>query len=154
MALKGRFKPKNPEKYRGDASKIIYRSSWELKFLRIMDEDKDVIWYQSEEIAIPYKSPVDGKIHRYFPDVVYHKVIDGVPKTIMVEIKPHAQTLPPNPAKKNNTPTGRISRRYLNEVKRFGINDAKWEAAERFCQSRGWMFVKLTEHDLKYLGIK
>lgn len=154
MAYKGRFHPKNPSKYRGDFQKIIYRSSWEARFFKIMDEDPDIVWWQSEEVVIPYLSPIDGRIHRYFPDVVYHKVIDGVPTTVMVEIKPAVQTVEPNPANRNKTKTGRVSRRYLNEVKRFGINDAKWKAAEAYCKQRNWKWVKLTEHDLKYLGIK
>mgnify|MGYP003442065282 FL=1 len=153
MAAKGRFRPRNPEKYRGDPTKIIYRSGWEARFFQLMDENKDVVWWQSEEVIVPYRDPLDGKIHRYFPDVVYQTIVEGVPKTIMVEIKPHAQTLPPNPANRNKTKTGRVSTRFLNEVKRYGKNDAKWKAAEQFCATRGWIFSKLTERDLKALGL-
>lgn len=152
MAYKGKFRPTNPSKYRGDPSKIIYRSSWECKFFRYVDKHPDVIWWASEEYIVPYRSPIDGKMHRYFPDVVVHKKLpNGSKVTTMIEIKPYAQTLPPNPKKKNNTPSGRVSRRYLNEVKTYGVNEAKWKAARNYCMDRGWSFIIMTEH---HLGIK
>jgi hypothetical protein len=149
LSYKGRFRPTNPEKYKGDPSNIIYRSLWEMKFFRFIDQHPDVIWWQSEEIAIPYRSPLDSKIHRYFPDVLLKKkVAEDKYETVMIEIKPKSQTLPPDLSKKNKTPTGRISRRYLNEVKTFGINDAKWTQAKRYCDERGWKFLIITEIEL------
>ena len=149
MAHKGRFKPKNPRKYKGDPTKIIYRSWWEFQFFSMVDTHPDVIWWQSEEVIVPYRSPIDGRIHRYFPDVIVHRKDkkSGQNKTVMIEIKPFAQTLPPDPSKKNATKTGRISRRYLNEVKTYGINDAKWKAAQNYCADRGWEFLIMTEKD-------
>lgn len=152
MAYKGRFRPKNPDKYKGDPTNIIYRSMWEFKFFRYVDEHPDILWWQSEELVVPYTSPLDNKIHRYYPDVIVSKKgTEGDIKTIMIEIKPYKQTLPPDIRKKNATPTGRPSRRYINEVKTWGVNDAKWKAARIFCQQRGWEFVIMTE---KELGIK
>lgn len=152
MAYNGRFRPKNPKKYKGDPTNIIYRSLWELKFFKWCDEHPDVIWWQSEELIIPYRSPVDNHIHRYFPDVIVNrKDRDGNIRTVVVEIKPYKQTLPPDPRKKNATPTGRVSRRFLNEVKTWGVNDAKWKAAKQYCAQRGWEFIVMTE---KELGIK
>ena len=149
MAYKGRFRSKNPAKYKGDPTKIIYRSLWEFKFFRFVDEHPDVIWWQSEEVIVPYRSPIDSRVHRYFPDVIVHKRSpEGKIQTIMVEIKPYKQTLPPDPSKKNNTPSGRVSRRYLNEVKNYGINSAKWKAARQYCADRGWEFVIMTEKEL------
>lgn len=151
MAYKGRFQAKNPEKYKGDPTKIIYRSSWEFKFFRYIDTHPDVIWWSSEEHIVPYLSPIDNKYHRYFPDVVMcTKTKDGKTATKMIEIKPYKETLPPDPKNRNKTPSGRISRRYLNEVKKYGVNDAKWKAAEMFCSQRGWEFIKLTEKDMKF----
>lgn len=153
MAYKGRYKVKNPQKYKGDPTKVIYRSLWEFKFFRYCDDHPDILEWNSEEIVIPYYSPVDGKMHRYFPDVWLKKKSsfgEGV-DTVLIEIKPEAQTKAPDIRKKNNTPTGRVSRRYLNEVKRYGINSAKWEAAEKYCAQRGWSFEILTE---KKLGIR
>ena len=152
MAYKGRFRPKNPEKYKGDPTKIIYRSLWEFKFFRYVDTHPDILWWASEEYVVPYLSPIDGKMHRYFPDVVVRKKTpEGKLETIMIEIKPDKQTRPPDLKKKNATPSGRVSRRYLNEVKTYGVNEAKWKAAERFCQERGWKFTIMTE---KHLGVK
>ena len=148
MAYKGRFRPKNPSKYKGDTTKIIYRSMWEFKFFRYLDGHPDVKWWASEEYVVPYVSPIDGKRHRYFPDVVVNNK-DG--STVMIEIKPYKQTLPPDPSNRNKTPTGRVSRRYLNEVKTYGINEAKWKAARAYCAERGWQFLIMTE---KELGIK
>ena len=68
MSYKGRYIPKNPNKYKGDPTNIIYRSSWELKLMRYLDEHSDVVQWASEEFFIPYKSPIDGRYHRYFPD--------------------------------------------------------------------------------------
>ena len=152
MAYKGRFRPVNPQKYRGDPSNIIYRSLWEFKFFKFIDLHPDVMWWQSEEVVIPYLSPIDGKMHRYFPDVVLHKKVGPENfETIMIEIKPEGQTRPPDISKKNKTPTGRISTRYLNEVKTFGINDAKWKAARLYCSAKGWKFEIMTE---KHLNIR
>lgn len=151
MAYNGRFRPKNPHKYKGDPTKIIYRSSWELRFFSTCDRHPDVIWWQSEEVVVPYVSPIDGRRHRYFPDVITHvRTPDGKTKTIMIEIKPKAQTKPPDRSKKN-TAKGRVSRRYLNEVKTYGINEAKWKAAKIYCAQRGWEFKIYTEDTL---GIK
>ena len=152
MSYKGRFIPKNPQKYRGDPTKIIYRSLWEFKFFKFIDLHPDVVWWQSEEVAIPYLSPIDGKMHRYFPDVVLRKKLPGGGiETLMIEIKPKKQTIPPDITKRNATPSGRISRRYINEVKTYGVNEAKWIAARKYCAERGWKFQVFTE---KELGIR
>ena len=149
MAYKGFFRPTNPEKYNGDPKNIVYRSLWEAKFFRYCDRRPEVEWWSSEELAIPYLSPIDGKMHRYYPDVILNKKMnENHFETVMIEIKPKKQTLPPDIGKKNNTPSGRISRRYINEVKTFGINDAKWKAARVFCSSRGWKFEIMTEDHL------
>ena len=146
MALyQGYFKPKNPQKYKGDPTNIIYRSSWELKLMRFLDERKDIIKWSSEEIIIPYRSPIDGKWHRYFPDFLVTKINkDGILETALIEVKPKSQTQPP---KRQN----KITKRYLTEVKTWGVNEAKWKAALEFCKDRGWSFHIFTE---KELGIK
>jgi hypothetical protein len=142
---KGLFKPRNPTKYRGDVLRIMYRSRWELKFMSYLDSHTDVLEWASEELVIPYRSPIDNRIHRYFPDfVVKKRGIDGTIETVVVEIKPAKETQPP-PIQ--NKP----SKRYLLEVYNWGINSAKWEAAREFCKDRKWKFIIMTEHDL---GIK
>lgn len=145
MSYKGKYKPKNPYKYKGDPTNIIYRSLWELKLMMYLDDHRDVDQWASEEFFIPYKSPVDGRMHRYFPDF-WIKKNNGV--VTVVEVKPAAQTKRPDIKKKNKTPTGRVSRRYLTEVKNYGINTAKWKAAEEYCNDRKWEFKIMTEKEL------
>lgn len=143
-SYKGFFRPKNPSKYKGDPSGIVFRSSWELKFMLYLDAHPDVLEWSSEEFAIPYRSPVDGRIHRYFPDFwVKQKNINGDIETIVVEIKPKKQTEPP-------VVQTRRTKRYINEVMTWGVNSAKWQAAEEYCSERKWKFRIFTE---QHLGI-
>ena len=143
--LKGRFKPLNPRKYKGDPTNIIYRSSWELKFMKFCDLREDIIQWQSEEFAIPYKHPIDGQFHRYFPDF-YIKVKEnnGRIKKMIVEIKPLRQCIEPKVQKKK-------TKGYIFEVVEYAKNQAKWEAAREWCLDRGYEFKVLTENEL---GIK
>jgi hypothetical protein len=138
----GRFVPRNPEKYLGDSTKIFYRSSWENIFMNHLDSNSAVVEWSSEEIIIPYLSPVDGRYHRYFPDFfIRTKNKSGNLDSIIVEIKPRSQIDSPQPKK-------RMTKSYLREVATYGINSAKWAAAERYCQERGWKFVKMDEYNL------
>lgn len=142
MAYSGRFIPKNPQKYVGDANNIIYRSSWECKVMSWLDRNNDVISWASEELIIPYVSPVDKRVHRYFPDfLVKVKTKDGKIKTMLLEIKPKKQTVPPEPRK-------RVTKQYVTEVATWGINQAKWKAAEEYCLDRHWEFKIITEDHL------
>ncbi len=139
MAYSGRFKPTNPQKYIGDHANIIYRSSWECRVMSWLDKNPDIISWGSEELVIPYRSPVDGKYHRYFPDFI----VKTKNKTMIIEVKPERETKEPKPKK-------RITRQYLQEVMTYGINQSKWKAAEEYCLDRGWEFKVITE---KHLGI-
>lgn len=142
MAYKGKFKPKNTSKYKGNPTNIIYRSLWELKLMRYLDDHPDVVSWSSEEIAIPYKSPIDGKYHRYFPDFkIQRKDKTGSVSTLLIEVKPLKQTKPPEVA-------SRVSKKYINEVATWGINQAKWKAAFEFCKDRNWQFSIMTEKEL------
>ena len=144
MAYKGRFSPKNPKKYRGDPTKIIYRSLWELKAMKHFDTNANILEWASEELAIPYRSPVDNRIHRYFPDfLVTTRMPDGTTKTMILEVKPKKETR--EPEKK------RMSRRYITEVMTWGVNQSKWAAANEYCADRMWEFRLITEAEL---GIK
>lgn len=144
MAFQGYFKPKFPEKYKGNPKNIVYRSQWEFKYMVELDRDPNVLEWASEELYIPYISPKDKRYHRYFPDfVVKRKTSNGI-IVEMIEIKPKAQTIAPKRGKKT-------TRKYLNEVLTYGVNINKWEAAEEYCKDRGWIFKVLTE---KELGIK
>jgi hypothetical protein len=142
---KGRYSPKHPEKYKGDPTKIIYRSGWERRLMVYLDENKSVLQWSSEEIAIPYRSPIDNRMHRYFPDF-YVKAIDkdGNLREQLLEVKPKKETR--EPVKKK-----RITKQYITEVTTWGKNQAKWKAAEEYCLDRGWQFKLITETEL---GIK
>ena len=139
---KGRYRVVNPKKYRGDIKEVVYRSSWELKFMRWCDYNSNVLEWGSETTIIPYKSPVDSKIHRYFVDF-YIKVRnkDGKASKYLIEIKPERFTKPP-PIPKRKT------KRFINEVFTYGTNQAKWKYANEYCLDRGWEFLVLTEKDL------
>lgn len=142
MSNKGFFRPKNPKKYKGDPTNIIYRSLWEAKLMSYLDGHPDVLQWSSEEFSIPYRSPIDGKIHRYFPDFyVKMKNKDGLVETVVIEVKPYKQTMPPKVQ-------SRATKRYITEVKTWGINSAKWKAAVDFCKDRKWSFKIMTEKEL------
>ena len=144
--MKGRYKPINPSKYKGNPTNIIYRSSWELKFMRFCDLRDDIIEWQSEEIIIPYRHPLDGKIHRYYPDFrVKVKNKTNKIENWIIEIKPYKFTKEPIPQK-------RKTRKYINEVKNYAINSYKWDAAKYFCKKRDWKFKILTETELHIKG--
>lgn len=145
MSYKGIFKPKFPAKYKGNPTNIIYRSLWELRFMSYLDGHPNVISWSSEELSIPYRSPIDGRVHRYYPDFwVKFKSNEGKEAIQLIEVKPMKQTVPPKVQK-------RQTKKYLYEVKTWGINQAKWAAAESYCKDRKWEFKIFTE---KELGIK
>ena len=142
MAYKGRYTPKNPKKYKGDYHNIIYRSSWERKFMVYCDNSDNILEWGSEEIIIPYLSPWDGKLHRYFPDFyIKVKQAKGNIKKFIIEVKPKKQTKPPKPV-------SRKTKRWLNEVKTSSINEAKWKYAKEWCENNNMEFKILTEEEL------
>lgn len=138
----GRFIPQNPKKYRGDPTQIFYRSGWEKKCMENFDMNTSIISWSSEEIVIPYRSPVDGKIHRYFVDFYVEAInSDNTIKHMLIEVKPFAQTQEPKIPKKR-------TKRFLTEVVTYGINQAKWNAAKQYCDLKGWEFKLITEQEL------
>lgn len=142
----GRFRPQNPQKYSGDPANIVYRSGWELVLMRYLDKHPKVIKWGSEEVVIPYKSPIDGRWHRYFIDFNVQQInTAGEKETILIEVKPKAQTRPPT---KKMTKTGRPTKRFLKEVQTWGINESKWKAAQEYCKDRNWKFQIFTEDQL------
>ena len=141
MSYSGKYLPSNPKKYKGNYNNIIYRSLWERKFMVYCDLNAHILEWSSEEIVIPYRSPLDGKVHRYYPDFyVKIKTLEEV-KVYIVEVKPLRQTLEPKPPK-------RKTKQYLNEVFAYTKNQAKWKAAEEYCLDRNWEFQIWTEKEL------
>ena len=145
MAYKGKYQPSYPQKYKGDPTNIIYRSLWERKFMVYCDNNQNILEWGSEEIVVPYRSPLDNRYHRYFPDF-YIKVKEssGKIKKMIIEIKPQKQCVEPKVQK-------RKTKAYIYEVVEYAKNQAKWKAAEEWCLDRGYEFKVLTENEL---GIK
>ena len=139
----GLFRPTHPEKYKG-THPILYRSSYELKYMRWADHNPAVVKWGSESIVIPYQNPLTGKVSRYFVDSnITLKTKTGELKKFLIEIKPSIQTLPPKPGGRN---TKSLLRRQAEYVK----NRAKWEAATAWGKKKGYEFTILTE---KHLGL-
>jgi hypothetical protein len=144
MAYKGKWKPKNLEKYEGNPFKITYRSLWERQAFKWCDENPKIRSWSSEEVTVPYISKTDGKRHNYFPDL---KITYTNGETSLIEIKPKKQTKPPK-VKSRKTP------RYIKEVYAYGMNTSKWEYAKEYANDRGWGFEIWTEDTLKSKGIR
>jgi len=148
MAYMGKFTPKNPQKYKGNHTNIVWRSTWECKYMSWLDKTDSVVSWSSEEIVIPYKDPLRGHTRRYFVDFyVQIRNKDNKIDTYLIEIKPKYQTI--EPIKKT-----KITKKYINEVYTWGINSAKWKAAEEYASDRGWKFKILTEDELISVGVK
>jgi hypothetical protein len=138
----GKFVPKNPTKYIGDPTKIVYRSSWELKVMKRFDLASWVQRWSSETTIIPYISPIDNRPHRYFVDFsLIVKDKEGNYITYLVEVKPFKETKEPINKGKNR-------QRYINEVMTYSVNQAKWKAARQYCEKKGWKFIIMTEKDI------
>ena len=142
MAYRGKYYPSYPKKYKGDPTNIIYRSLWERKFMVYCDKNTKILEWGSEEIALPYISPHDSRVHRYFPDF-YIKVQEntGKIKRYVIEVKPAKQTKPPTKPK-------RQTKGYIREAYEYAKNQAKWKMAREFCADRMWEFKVVTEKEL------
>ena len=145
MSYKGKYQPSYPKKYKGDHTNIVYRSLWERKFMVYCDKNENILEWGSEEVIVPYRSPIDNRYHRYFPDF-YIKVRESTGKItkMIVEIKPYKQCIEPKIQKKK-------TKGYIYEVMEYAKNQAKWSAAKEWCLDRGYEFKVLTENEL---GIK
>jgi hypothetical protein len=138
----GVFIPQNSQKYKGSFP-IYFRSSLELKVYRWMDSNDKVVTWGSESVIIPYMSPLDNKLHRYFVDlVVCLRESDGTLKKLLIEIKPEkflqAPKITPRKSKKT----------VLFEQTQYIINNAKWEAARKRSEKNGYTFFVMTEKDI------
>jgi hypothetical protein len=155
MAYKGKFSPKNKQKYIGDVTNIVYRSLLERRFMVWLDLNPSVMKWCSEEIVIPYWSPVDNKNHRYFPDFLFEqiKTVDGkeISTKYLVEVKPKSQTSSPKPPEVKDK---RKQRRYLKESVTWVTNSCKWAAAEEWCKNNNSKFIIITEKDIDNLSPK
>ena len=152
MAYRGKFVPKNPQKYKGDYKKIVYRSLWERKYMIKCDTDPRIIQWSSEEIVIPYRCDTDGLIHRYYMDfwVKLSKPNAKGFTEMLIEVKPFSQTQDPT----INHKTGRkkkLTKRVISEAFTYTKNLSKWRAARKLCKRMNLDFIVMTEYGL---GIK
>ena len=140
---KGKYKIKNPNKYLGNPTNIIYRSLMERRFMEWCDSNDKCYKWSSEEVVIPYISPIDNKQHRYFPDFLIQ-----TPKGwFLIEGKPLTQSRPPKKLVVENLELKK-KRRYIKSVQTWLVNEAKWKAATKVCKKKGWSFQILTEKQL------
>ncbi|MGZ8924256.1 MAG: TnsA endonuclease N-terminal domain-containing protein [Nitrososphaeraceae archaeon] len=142
MAIKfkqGKFLPRHPEKYIGNIDKIRYMSSWEYNVHKFFDENTRVIRWSSEEIAVPYLKPTDGKIHKYYPDYYVEYVdVNGEIIKELIEVKPLQQTKLPRSNNKHR----------LYEQLTYAVNQSKWMAAKQYADQHGWKFRVITENSI------
>lgn len=139
----GKYHLQHPEKYMGNANNVVYRSSWELRMNRFLDNNTQILKWSSEEIKIPYLHPLDGRVHHYFPDYYIEYINkDGEVVQEMVEVKPLAQTTAPKKSR------GKSNKTALYESQTFAINQAKWKYAMAWCEKRNIRFRVLTEKSL------
>lgn len=148
MAYMGKFVPTNKEKYRGDWSKITYRSSWEKFVMEMLDKNPEIVEWASETVVIPYFSNADGKKRRYFMDF-YLKTKTG--QIYLWEVKPEKETRPPVAPSQL---TVAKKKRYISEIYTFSVNLDKWKAAHNLCRKKGWGFKIISESALKQMGFK
>lgn len=147
MAYSGKFKPQNVKKYVGDHNKIIYRSLLERRFMVFCDTNPNILKWASEELSIPYISPLDNRMHRYYVDFIIEvKTANNQIKTFLVEIKPEKQTKHPTSSENKS------KRTFLKEMSTWAINNKKWQAAEQFAKENNWEFKIITEKTLGKIG--
>jgi hypothetical protein len=147
----GKFTLNNPEKYIGNPSDIVYRSSWELAFCHYLDNNESIIKWSCEQPIITYQD-LRNKVHRYYPDFYYEKLsndVNGMVKVI-VEIKPKTELYPPAKPKRE---TAKALENYEYAVRTHIKNNLKWSAAEEYATKRGMQFVILTEDHLVRAGL-
>ena len=141
MVYSGLYKAKNVSKYKGDHTNIVYRSLWEKAVFQWCDKNPKVKGWSSEEIIVPYYYDVDKKYHKYYVDV---KIVFE-DKTLLVEIKPEKETVPPVGAKR--------TKKYITEGLTYVKNMNKWEAADSYAKDRGWEFQVWTEKTLQEMKL-
>ena len=144
-SIKSKYKPRNPRKYKGNPNNIVCRSNWEKKYCQWCDTNENILLWASEEFSIPYVSPLDRRVHQYYPDFLI-KVQEGggAIRDYVIEVKPKRQCIPPKRKSK-------VTKSYIYEAKTYEVNKAKWRAAEDWCKDRRLIFKVITEDEL---GIK
>ncbi len=142
MSYMTKYKPENPDKYKGDPTNIVCRSLWERWLCKWLDRNNNVVFWSSEEISIRYFDPIQKKWRRYFPDF-FVEFNNG--RRIIIEVKPKNQTIAPQNKKKKS---------FMKEQCTYINNRSKWNAAIEFCSNNNLEFHVFTEETLKKMGMK
>lgn len=142
----GYFTPQNPDKYKGDSSAVIYRSSWELKFLQYCDNNDKVLEYAAEPLGIPYANPLNNRTSMYWIDC-YMKTLntDGSNTEWLIEVKPNKFLTPPAEPKRL---TEKQVRAFAKHAKAYAVNSAKFAAARVYAAQHKMKFGIITENFL------
>ena len=116
----------------------------ELRFMKWCDSSEKILQWSSEEVIIPYISPIDNKRHRYFPDFL----IQTAKGWFLIEVKPQIESRPPKKklVEKLNL---KKKRRYMKSVRTWLVNEAKWEAAKKVCEVKGLTFEIPKVYEIK-----
>jgi hypothetical protein len=138
---KGVFQPKNPAKYVGNRPPT-WRSSWEQVFMTFLDNNDNIMQWGSECVVIPYRHPLDGKMHNYIPDfLITYRTKNNTTRAELVEIKPRKQSI--------------IEEKMSSKERAIvAINYAKWDQATKWAKRNGLTFRVITESDIFHQGGK
>lgn len=148
----GYYNLKNPQKYKGDPTKIVYRSSWELRFMIYCDENSNVLEWSSEPFSIPYYNPIEKKTQNYYIDFFIKIKDDQEIKNIIVEVKPKSKVPAEyggkRPILEGERMTLKKAKAYNRSLKDYIVNKVKFDSARRFAREKGWDFKIVTEEYL------
>ena len=147
LSKKGVYELDHPNKYVGPLTEggVLYRSSWEARVFYYMDHNSKVIEWSSEGLIIPYVFKMDGKVHKYYPDILAKIETSSGVRTFILEIKPEKQTKEPNKPKNRSLDR---KKRYESELYTYSKNLDKWEAAKTYCEKHEYEFKLITEKDI------
>jgi hypothetical protein len=142
----GYFTPKNPSKYKGDPTQIIYRSGWEFKFFKFCDDNANVLEYASEPIGIQYWNSVDKREATYWVDGwMRTRNKEGREREWLIEIKPSKYILPPKAPQRL---TEKQTMSYVRHAKAYLVNTDKFKAAKAYAKAHNMTFGIITENFL------
>lgn len=144
--MSGKYKVRNKEKYVGDPNEIIFRSSYERKFMVFCDLDESVLRWSSEPYSIPYLDTVSEKKRNYFVDFYARiKVPDGHVQDYLVEVKPRKKLNKPLPPNRESL---HKLKNYNSAMHEYLTNLSKFTAAKSYALKIGYKFIIVTEKEL------
>ena len=166
--LQGYYKVQNPQKYIGDPSGVIYRSSWEMKFCKWLDYSPSVLKWSSEPMCIKYwdrvsnmeknikerldnNNPRNWKVRNYYTDFWLEINKGDHIEKWFVEIKPANKLTKPIPPPINSSL--KQIRNFNMKAKEYLINEGKFSSLNEWAKKHDMLFYVFTEKTLaKILG--